>query len=104
MFRNSLVAALTLTALTGTIVQAETSKRMQSILNGDGLHMAAFHGGQDRIYQRPPASYKGQWFTTANGCSYSRTNPPGGVPMWYLIQNPHHIGQANAHDGCAQVL
>ena len=48
---------------------------------------------------RPPATFEGQWFTTLDGCSYSRA---GG--SWYLIQNPHHIGQPPAHSGCATVL
>lgn len=47
----------------------------------------------------PPAGAQGQWFTTADGCSYSRTSSG-----WYLIQNPHHIGQPPAHRGCAPVL
>lgn len=49
-------------------------------------------------------TYGSQWMTTANGCSYSRTQAPGYPPMWVLILNPHHIGQPNAHAGCAPVL
>lgn len=48
---------------------------------------------------RPPVGYQGQWFTTSNGCSYSRAG--GG---WFLILNPHHIGQPNAHTGCSPTL
>lgn len=46
----------------------------------------------------------GQWMTTANGCSYSRTQAPGQRPVWMLIQNPHHIGQRNAHSGCPSMI
>lgn len=44
----------------------------------------------------PPVNFQGQWFTTADGCSYSRT-----ASGWFLIQNPHHLGQPSAHRGCA---
>ncbi|WP_122071989.1 hypothetical protein [Pseudophaeobacter sp. EL27] len=40
-------------------------------------------------------------WTAANGCSYSRTHDAVGRVVWYLVQNPHHIGQPNAHSGCA---
>lgn len=36
-----------------------------------------------------------------NGCTYSRTYDAGGRVVWYLVQNPHHLGQPNAHSGCA---
>jgi len=45
-----------------------------------------------------------QWMTTANGCSYSRTQAPGQRPVWMLVQNPHHIGQGNAHRGCPSMI
>ena len=45
-----------------------------------------------------------QWIVTSDGCSYSRTQAPGYPAQWYLIQNPHHIGQPNAHPRCAPVL
>lgn len=45
-----------------------------------------------------------QWITTPNGCSYSRTQAPGRPVQWILILNPHHIGQPDAHIGCAPVL
>ena len=45
-----------------------------------------------------------QWITTSEGCSYSRTQAPGYPVQWILILNPHHIGQPNAHLGCAPVL
>ena len=45
-----------------------------------------------------------QWITTPDGCSYSRTQAPGYPVQWILILNPHHIGQPDAHIGCAPVL
>lgn len=40
-------------------------------------------------------------WTSADGCTYSRTQAPGRAPVWYLVQNPHHIGMPNAHRDCA---
>jgi hypothetical protein len=40
-------------------------------------------------------------WTASNGCTYSRTHDAGGRVVWYLVQNPHHVGQPNAHAGCA---
>ncbi len=53
---------------------------------------------------RPPAGYQSQWYTTANGCSYSRTHAPGYGVTWVLIQNPHHINKPNVHSGCRNML
>lgn len=52
----------------------------------------------------PPSSYLGQWYTTPDGCSYSRAQAPGYPPMWVLILNPHHIGQPPAGPHCATLL
>lgn len=52
----------------------------------------------------PSDSYQGQWYTTPDGCSYSRTKAPGYATMWVLILNPHHIGQPPAGDHCATLL
>ncbi|SIO10250.1 hypothetical protein [Vannielia litorea] len=56
--------------------------------------------GKSRSNPRPPAGYQGQWYTTPAGCSYSRAQAPGEPVKWYLILNPHHIGQPNARKGC----
>lgn len=53
---------------------------------------------------RPSAGYQGQWYTTPDGCSYSRTQAPGYAVSWVLIQNPHHINQPNVGDHCANML
>ncbi|WP_152615700.1 hypothetical protein [Leisingera sp. ANG-M1] len=41
---------------------------------------------------------------TPNGCTYSRTQAPGYAPVWYLVQNPHHVGMPNAHRGCPNAV
>jgi hypothetical protein len=103
MFKKSLIAALILTT-TSTTVQADISEWTFNLLNNRNVTFAAASGNKHQVYKRPSASFKGQWFTTQNGCSYSRANPPGGKPVWYLIQNPHHLGQPKAHSGCARTL
>ncbi|MCO6383566.1 MAG: hypothetical protein JXQ91_16800 [Vannielia sp.] len=59
---------------------------------------AAF--GKSRSNPRPPAGFHGQWYTTPAGCSYSRAQAPGEPVKWYLILNPHHIGQPPAKKSC----
>ncbi|MEP2640782.1 hypothetical protein [Roseobacter sp.] len=41
----------------------------------------------------PPATYRGQWWTSSDNCQYSRAGRPGET-VWYLIVN-------TAHEGCA---
>ena len=53
---------------------------------------------------RPSADFKGQWFTTHDGCSYSRTHAPGYGVTWVLIQNPHHINQPDVSRHCVNML
>ena len=65
---------------------------------------AASAGAQTAPHVAPPAGFQGQWFTTADGCSYSRAQAPGYAPTWHLIINPHHIGQPAAHRGCPVML
>lgn len=40
------------------------------------------------------------YMTTANGCTYRRTQAPGYPARWILVVNPHHIGKANASTRC----
>ncbi len=62
-------------------------------------------GTRDQLKnQRPPDSYQGQWYTTPDGCSYSRAKAPGYRTTWHLIINPHHIGQPNAKKSCPVML
>ncbi|SHI83416.1 hypothetical protein [Wenxinia saemankumensis] len=57
-------------------------------------------GAAAQSHQAPDSLYSGQWFTTPDGCSYSRAQAPGYLPTWHLIVNPHHIGQPAPHRGC----
>lgn len=59
---------------------------------------------QKRSYAAPPDSYQGQWFTTPDGCSYSRAKAPGYATMWVLIMNPHHIGQPAPGRHCETII
>ena len=52
----------------------------------------------------PPANHQGQWYTTPDGCSYSRAKAPGYAVQWVLILNPHHIGKPNAGRHCSARL
>ncbi|UMA66249.1 hypothetical protein LVO79_07350 [Roseivivax marinus] len=52
----------------------------------------------------PPQSYSGQWFTTPDRCTYSRTQAPGYRVRWILVLNPHHVGTPPAHRGCPGML
>lgn len=38
----------------------------------------------------PPASYRGQWWTSPDNCRYSRAGRPGET-VWYLIVNSAHM-------------
>lgn len=48
----------------------------------------------------PPANFVGQYYTTPALCTYSRVEAPGYATSWYLVMNPHHIGQPNANPSC----
>ena len=61
------------------------------------------NGGQYDI-PRPPDTHQGQWYTSPQGCSYSRAKAPGYRTTWHLILNPHHIGQPNAKPRCPAML
>ncbi|WP_198389349.1 hypothetical protein [Roseovarius faecimaris] len=65
---------------------------------------ALFGQAKRKAQPAPPSSYQGQWYTTPDGCSYSRAKAPGYATMWVLIQNPHHIGQPPAGAHCATLL
>lgn len=42
----------------------------------------------------------GDYMTTAEGCTYRRTQAPGYAPKWILVLNPHHIGRPNSPLDC----
>ena len=104
MLMKSITAAAFLCAAAATTAQADIGERILNMFDNGNSYSVSASGSQPRVYNRPPASFKGQWYTTADGCSYSRANPPGGAPTWHLILNPHHIGQPNAHRRCAPML
>lgn len=52
----------------------------------------------------PPASHQGQWYTTPDGCAYSRAKAPGYATQWILILNPHHLGMGPAPRHCEPSL
>lgn len=46
----------------------------------------------------------GNYMTTADGCTYRRTQAPGFAPAWILVLNPHHIGRPNSPRHCSGML
>ncbi|MHA6323719.1 hypothetical protein [Roseivivax sp. CAU 1753] len=63
-----------------------------------------FISTQGHSADAPPAGFQGQWFTTSDGCTYSRTQAPGYPVQWIIVLNPRHIGQPNAHRGCKPMI
>ncbi|MEM8776048.1 MAG: hypothetical protein AAGF53_13500 [Pseudomonadota bacterium] len=51
-------------------------------------HTSAMAGSTDLAQNgaEPPKNYKGQWWTNAQGCEYSRAGRPGET-VWYIIVN-----------------
>ncbi len=68
------------------------------------LAAPVYAAGAALKHPAPSDSYKSQWYTAPNGCSYSRAQAPGYPPSWHLILNPHHIGQPPAKKSCPPVL
>ena len=52
----------------------------------------------------PPSTDQSQWFTTPDGCAYSRAKAPGYAAQWILILNPHHLGMGPAPRHCEPSL
>ena len=59
---------------------------------------------QGQMGDVPPPGFRGQWFTTSDGCTYSRTQAPGYPVQWMIVLNPRHIGQPDAHSRCKTML
>ncbi|MCE0504717.1 hypothetical protein LR948_05100 [Roseivivax sp. GX 12232] len=89
--RIASLAALAL-ALAAAPLQAQVQKPRATAPEAQGASVT------------PPASYEGQWFTTPDGCTYSRAGAPGQAPIWIIVKNPRHIGKPNAHRGCQAML
>ncbi len=47
---------------------------------------------------------QGNYMTTAQGCTYRRTQAPGHPVRWIIIQNPHHIGKSGTRSKCKAML
>lgn len=108
MIKQGLTAALLTTLLSGCM-GGEAVERLATGNIGSGGDLSGNFGkASDPVtpatHMRPPADFTGQWYTTSNGCSYSRAEAPGYGVSWHLILNPHHIGKPNAHKGCPRML
>lgn len=47
---------------------------------------------------------QGYYMTTAEGCTYRRTQAPGYPARWILVLNPHHLGLPNSPRSCKGML
>lgn len=47
---------------------------------------------------------QGDYMTTAEGCTYRRTQAPGYPARWILVLNPHHLGLKNSPRRCKGML
>ncbi|WP_146588894.1 hypothetical protein [Puniceibacterium confluentis] len=52
----------------------------------------------------PGAGFQGDYYTTADNCTYRRTQAPGYPAGWILVLNPFHVGKPSAHRGCRGML
>ncbi|MGP6088428.1 hypothetical protein [Antarctobacter jejuensis] len=47
---------------------------------------------------------QGDYMTTADGCTYRRTQAPGHPVRWIIVLNPHHIGKGVSRKNCKGML
>jgi hypothetical protein len=47
---------------------------------------------------------QGDYMTTAQGCTYRRTQAPGYPARWILVLNPHHLGLPNSPRSCKGMM
>ena len=50
------------------------------------------------------AQQREQWITTADGCTYSKTQAPGYPAQWVLVRNPTHLGLPPGGRHCKNML
>lgn len=81
-FRSAALAVATLLAAGAASAQTSPSERAMPVLSTKS------------------ASAAGNYMTTADGCTYRRTQAPGYAPNWILVLNPHHIGRPNSPRHC----
>lgn len=85
-----LAAALGLAGLTAS--EAETPKTTLF------AQAVPFVGSQGMV------APQGDYMTTAEGCTYRRTQAPGYPPRWILVLNPKHIGRPNSPRRCRGMM
>lgn len=47
---------------------------------------------------------RGDYMTTADGCTYRRTQAPGHPVRWIIVLNPHHVGKGVSRSKCKGML
>jgi hypothetical protein len=47
---------------------------------------------------------RGDYMTTADGCTYRRTQAPGQPVRWIIVLNPHHVGKSVSPGKCKGML
>ncbi|MEN9062756.1 MULTISPECIES: hypothetical protein [Ponticoccus] len=92
MSLTTLVAAASLGLVSLTATEAETPKTLIF------AQAAPFIGTQGYI------APQGDYMTTAQGCTYRRTQAPGYPPRWILVLNPKHIGLPNSPRSCKGMM
>lgn len=85
-------ATFTLTALTATDADTSTdlylAQAQQPYVATQGVVMGP----------------QGDYMTTADGCTYRRTQAPGQPVRWIIVLNPHHIGRASSPGKCKGMM
>lgn len=91
MLTPSFAAAFTLAALIST--EADTPR---DVLLAQAQPYVATQG----VVHGP----QGDYMTTAEGCTYRRTQAPGYPVRWIIVLNPHHIGKAVSPSKCKGMM
>ncbi|WP_417719008.1 hypothetical protein [Salipiger sp.] len=91
------IAALGLTLTSPTLAHADSG----AYENG-ARHIVSTRGYT--AGQVPAAGFRDQYFTTSDGCTYSRAQAPGYAPTWHIVVNASRIGGRDRHRGCAGML
>ena len=47
---------------------------------------------------------RGDFMTTAKGCTYRKTQAPGYPPRWILVVNPQRLGMPKPARGCRGMM
>lgn len=83
-------AAISLASLTAT--EADTGK---------GVYLAQ---AQPFITTQGIRGPQGDYMTTAEGCTYRRTQAPGQPVRWIIVLNPHHVGKGVSSSKCKGMI